>query len=130
MPKHHTDQNVVGLQDANHGDMIISSPPSQDCNRENVQAGHTQGVSRVAKVPCRSWSTKIPCAREHKGGVRTKVPCTEHVQFLPHNQPGASAQCIQLCARAMGLWRMEGREEGKEEGREEGRVQGIAQRWA
>jgi len=34
MPKHHTDQNVVGLQDANHRDTIISSPPSHDCNLE------------------------------------------------------------------------------------------------
>ena len=40
MPKHHTDQNVVGLQDANHGDMIISSPPSHDCNLEGRGCGH------------------------------------------------------------------------------------------
>jgi len=40
MPKHHTDQNVVGLQDANHGDMIISSPPaSHDCNLEGGGRG-------------------------------------------------------------------------------------------
>jgi hypothetical protein len=44
---------------------------------------------------CRALSTKFLCAREHEGALPTKVPCMEHVW-------GASAQCVQLCARAMG----------------------------
>ena len=57
MPKHHSDQNVFGLQDANHGDMFISSPPSHDCNlegggrgRDVMLPGGEGGVVRVEAI--------------------------------------------------------------------------------
>ncbi len=42
MPKHHTDQNVVGLHNANHGFTIVSFPPTHKANNETVHTGHKQ----------------------------------------------------------------------------------------
>ena len=74
---------MVGLQYANHGDMIISSPPSHNCNRENAHAGHIQGVSRGAKVPCTEYKVSVRqgarrCSA-HEGamhGARVGSECT------------------------------------------------------
>ena len=42
MPKHLTDQNVVGLHNANHGFTIVSFPPTHKANNETVHMGHKQ----------------------------------------------------------------------------------------
>ena len=42
MPKHHTDQNVVGLHDANHGFTIVSFPPTHKANNDTAHTGPKQ----------------------------------------------------------------------------------------
>jgi hypothetical protein len=42
MPKHHTDLNVVGFQDANHGFTIVSFPPTHKANYKTAHAGQKQ----------------------------------------------------------------------------------------
>jgi len=101
MPKHHTNQNVVGLHDATNGDMIISSPPSHDCNRENAHAGHMQGVScgEGAVHGARSFrapgSTKVLCAQRcHAWSTCARLPI-----FTPQS---AGSECTMhsiMCAR-------------------------------